>query len=112
MSKRKSAKIKESSAKRFDKIDSRLAKVEKRVDKIDIELVQIKSKMFDVEKGMVTKEEYRKDQGRLMTVLDRHTKILEKLDQERIFTIEWIRGIEHKVNNHEKEIGKLKMKVQ
>ncbi|MBX4204970.1 MAG: hypothetical protein KW788_02130 [Candidatus Doudnabacteria bacterium] len=50
---------------------------------------------------MVTKSEFN-------TRLDEMMVILKRLDQERVFTTEWIKRIESEVEQHTKDLGKLK----
>ncbi len=50
---------------------------------------------------MVTREEYLQGQDEMMT-------ILRRLDQERIFTAEWVKRIEKEVEQHGIEIAKMK----
>lgn len=40
--------------------------------------------------------------------MDKAMTILERLDQERLFTAEWIKRVESQVKKHEKEINQLK----
>jgi hypothetical protein len=37
--------------------------------------------------------------------------IVQRLDQERIFTAEWVRRIEKEVENHNQEIKDMKLKL-
>ena len=43
---------------------------------------------------------------------DETMTILKKLDQERIFTIEWVRNVEKVVGQHSKEITNIKQELK
>lgn len=43
---------------------------------------------------------------------DKMLTILERLDQERLFTVEWIRRIEKEVEDHSKEIKHIKQQLK
>lgn len=72
--------------KRFFRIETRLIEHGERFDKIEERLNKT-----------VTREEYITGHEEIMT-------ILKRLDEERIFTTEWIKRIEIKVNRHEKAL--------
>lgn len=68
-------------------------RLERTVDKIALEVV----KHTEVIKGLVTKEEFVEFKNENFTRLDNMMTILQRLDQERIFTIERIRHLEEEV---------------
>lgn len=57
-----------------------------------------------IEENMATKE----DTNRITNGIDEILVIVKRLDQERIFTQEWIKRIEKEVKNNTKDIVKLK----
>jgi hypothetical protein len=60
---------------------------------------------FDIlEEKMVT----RSDVNQIMTLMDKQIVILQRLDQERIFTQEWVRRIESDVEKSKKDIEHMK----
>ena len=73
-----------------DKIIQKLLEHDERFDKIDEEMV----KKTDIREVMNTLEEV--------------ATIVKRLDQERIFTTEWIKRIEEKVEQDSLEIVKIK----
>ncbi len=69
-------------------------KLEKTVDKIALEVV----KHTEAIKNLVTRDEFDKKMDRVLDGQDKMTVILQRLDQERVFTIERIRHLEEEVN--------------
>jgi hypothetical protein len=69
-------------------------KLEKTVDKIALEVV----KHTEAIKGLVTKEEFVEFRNENFTRLDNMIVILNRLDQERVFTVERIRRIEEEID--------------
>ncbi len=67
--------------KRFDNVDNRFAMVDKRFDAVD--------KRFDA---------YDQKFDQVFTILDNQSKILERLDHERLFTLEHVKRLEHEIN--------------
>jgi hypothetical protein len=57
---------------------------------------------------MITKEEF----GKLLDRQDQMITILKRLDEERVFTFEWIKRIEAKVKEQEEELKKQKEDIQ
>ncbi|MDP3986580.1 MAG: hypothetical protein Q8P77_04105 [Candidatus Veblenbacteria bacterium] len=43
---------------------------------------------------------------------DQMMSILRRLDQERIFTVEWVRRIEEEVERHTKELAEVKQQLK
>lgn len=73
-------------------------------DKIIKKLIEHDDRLEKIENTMATKD----DINRVMNSLDEVLTISRRLDQERIFTQEWIKRIEQEVSDHTKEISKLK----
>lgn len=69
-------------------------------DKIIQKLVEIDEKLGT----FVTKNELADFKDQIMTRLDQHTAILERLDQERVFTIDRVKRIEHDVERIKLEL--------
>jgi len=55
--------------------------------------------------AMLTRDEYLAGYGQMMS-------ILRRLDQERIFTAEWVRRIEAEVERHTKELAEVKQQLK
>ena len=65
-------------------------------------------KRFD---QMIAKDEFGNFRNELLTNLDNMTAILEKLDQERVFTGEWVKRIEKQVEKNTQEIAKIRQSL-
>lgn len=59
-------------------------------------------------KKFVTKDEFKSFKNENLNRLDEILTILKRLDQERIFTTEWVKRIESEVETHRQEIAKIK----
>jgi hypothetical protein len=73
-------------------------------DKIIKKLIDHDARFDRIEErldGFVTKTDFNNRSDQMMV-------ILKRLDQERVFTSEWIKRIESEVAQHTKEIGQLK----
>lgn len=68
---------------RFEKIDRRFEKIESQLDRIVNKLVDHEGRLASIETNMVTKGEFRIESDRVNNMLDRQTRILEKLDHEQ-----------------------------
>ncbi len=60
----------------------------------------------------ITLSEHDEKLTNIATVLDGAMTILQRLDQERIFTIEWVRRIEKEVDSHREEINRIKLQLK
>ena len=69
-------------------------KSEKTIDKIALEV----TKHTEAFEGLVTKEEFGEFKNENFTKLDNIMTVLQRLDQERVFTVERIRHLEEEVN--------------
>jgi chromosome segregation ATPase len=76
---------------RFRKVDERFDKIDERFDKIDERLDNFR-------------QEFLHGQDQMMT-------ILKRLDEERIFTLEWVKRIESKVETQKQELEKQKAEI-
>jgi len=61
---------------------------------------------------VVTKDEFGEFKKETLQNQEEMITILKRLDQERIFTIEWVKRIEKEVEEHHKEIEKMKLKLK
>ncbi len=68
--------------------------LEKKVDKIALEVV----KHTEAIKNLVTRDEFNEKMDQVLESQDKVMVILQRLDQERVFTIERIRHLEEDVN--------------
>jgi uncharacterized protein YjgD (DUF1641 family) len=57
-----------------------------------------------IRENMATKGDF----SRVLTQQEEMITILKRLDEERIFTVEWIKRIEKEVDDHRVEITKMK----
>ena len=63
-----------------------------------------------IETAMVTKEKFRQETGKMLTrkefntTMDEVLTIVRRLDQERVFTMEWVRRIEADVDRVKKHL--------
>lgn len=73
-------------------------------NKIINKLLELDERLQRIELSMLNKE----DGQQIMTTLDHIVKIVGRLDQERIFTTEWVKRIESEVEKHRQEISKIK----
>lgn len=87
-----------------DKIIKKLENHDKRLDRISKKLLEHDDSLREIKETMATKS----DINRVMNSLDEVLTITRRLDQERIFTQEWIRRIEKEVSDHTKELTKVK----
>lgn len=61
---------------------------------------------------IVTKDEFSDFRKETLQNQEEMITILKRLDQERIFTIEWVKRIEKEVEEHRQEIEKIKLKLK
>ena len=73
-------------------------------DKVIQKLLEHDERFDRIEKNMVTKTEI----GGITDTLEEIVTIVKRLDQERIFTAEWVKRIEREVEQHSREITKMK----
>ena len=85
-------------------------KIEENGRKLDKLLIQV-IKNSEVINEMVTKEEFNQFRHDVLSGQDKMMTILTRLDQERIFTTEWIRRIEGDVERNKGEIKRIKERL-
>ncbi len=78
---------------------------DQKFDRIINELIDIKT---DIKVNMVTKAEFTNFRAQVLTTLDQHTLMLQRLDQERLFTYERIKRIEDDLADKTKDLKKIK----
>lgn len=77
-------------------------------DKIILKLLEHDERLERIEgkvDSMITRKEYLQGYDEMIT-------ILRRLDQERIFTIEWVRRMEKEVEEHRRAINKIKQTLK
>jgi len=67
-----------------------LKKTNKSLDRVAFQVIENSEK---IEK-LVTKDEFNEKMGQVMNTLDKVMVIVQRIDQERMFTTEWIRRID------------------
>lgn len=80
--------------------DRALANIERRLGSIESSMVtreEFASAVDDLRSSMVTREEFH-------TTMDEVLTIVRRLDQERVFTTEWVRRIESEVDRIKKHL--------
>jgi uncharacterized protein YjgD (DUF1641 family) len=86
-------------------------------EKIDTNSKQLENVTIQVVKNseeikkMVTKQEFSEFRQEILTGQEKMMTILTRLDQERVFTIEWIKRIEKAVEKNKNEIERIKLKL-
>ena len=64
--------------------------------------------VLDIQSSMATQSDVAHINKRfdgIADVLDQHTTILQRVDQERVFTSEWIRRIESEVEDRKRRVN-------
>jgi len=72
--------------------------------KIINKILDLDGRLNDIENSMLNKT----DGEQLTATLDSIHRIVQRLDQERIFTTEWVKRIERDVEQQKLEIDKIK----
>ena len=93
-----------------EKIDGNSRKIDRNSEKIDRVAIQVVKNSEAINK-MVTKEEFNQFRHDVLSGQDKMMTILTRLDQERIFTTEWIRRIEGDVERNKGEIKRIKERL-
>ncbi|MDP1809714.1 MAG: hypothetical protein Q8L35_09320 [Actinomycetota bacterium] len=73
-------------------------------NKIINKLLEMDDRLQNIETSILTKEDGRK----ITETLDHVVKMVGRLDQERIFTTEWVKRIERESESQRQEIFKIK----
>ncbi|MCL5666426.1 MAG: hypothetical protein M1383_01505 [Patescibacteria group bacterium] len=69
-------------------------------NKVLQKLIEHDEQLADIKERMATKDDIRE----IRQVMDKAMTILERLDQERVFTVEWIRRIEGDVDKIKRQL--------
>lgn len=77
-------------------------------DAVIQKLIEHDHRFDEMSVNMATKEDIRD----IKDTLEGIVTIVQRLDQERIFTTEWVRRIETEVDRHRVEIDKVKQRLQ
>lgn len=80
--------------------------IENKIDKIFDKIFEMDQKIESIQKEMATKADLADLEGRIFTTLDQQGQILQRLDQERLFTLERVKRIEADVE-HMKQVLKI-----
>lgn len=93
-----------------ERILQKLTRHDARLEKIEHRLVAVTEHMVTKAdaKHFATKDDLVEFRDEVLTGLDRQMVILQRLDQERIFTAEWIKRLEREVAEHDQEIKRIK----
>ena len=62
--------------------------------------------------GLVTKTEFQGFKEEVLNGQEKMITILKRLDEERVFTTEWVRRIEKEVEKQKEEIKKIKFRLK
>jgi len=65
----------------------------------------------DLGEDFVTKKEFKNATNEIFNILDKQTVILNRLDQERIFTFNFVKRLEKDIDRNTKDIKILKAKL-
>ena len=79
----------------------------KAIDRVGIQVIK-NSEAID---KMVTKDEFNEFREEMLSGQDKMMTILQRLDQERVFTVQWIERIETDVDRNKNEIKGIKLKL-
>lgn len=99
----------------FDKINRKLTEHDKKFAKHDASFDKIIDKLLEHDQKMdafVTKDEFYKFRNEVVTGQDKMITILQRLDEERVFTNVWIKDIEGKVNTNATDITDIKLRLK
>ena len=82
--------------------------LKKQFDKLAMQVIK---NTEEIKEKMVTKGEFNQFKQEMLTGQDKVMNILERLDQKRIFTHDWVRRIEEDVNKNKGEIKRIKKQL-
>lgn len=93
----------------IEKID----KIDRKVDNLGLQLFATKEDVKNLSVKVDKIDQKVDDRFDLtMNVLDQHTEMLTRLDQERIFTSEHLRSHDERLDNVEADVGVLKLQLK
>ncbi|OGD56782.1 hypothetical protein A2V71_01520 [Candidatus Berkelbacteria bacterium RBG_13_40_8] len=88
--------------KRFDKNDERFVKNDRKMD------ILIKKSLFVDDRFFTVSQEIKKSKDEILTVFDKVMVIIQRLDQERVFTFAAVKRLQEQQESQQKEIIKIK----
>lgn len=77
-------------------------------DKIIEKLIELDQKIDNT----VRKEEFTRFRDEVLTSQDKMITILQRLDEERVFGNQWVKGIEEKVEKNSREIIDINLRLK
>lgn len=86
-----------------DKIEGVEKRLDEKINRVGLEVIKHTQMFEEIKNNMLTKDVY--------NILDEIVRTVRKLDQERVFTIEWIERIEKQVKKNTDDIKKIKEKI-
>ncbi len=86
---------------KIDQLDGRMANMELDVSGLKIDVSDLKTDVSGL----------KSDTSDIRNILEGMSTILQRLDQERIFTVEWVKRIETEVNRHTQELVLVKQRL-
>lgn len=75
-------------------MDGKFAQIDQRFAQIDWKFSQHDEKFASIEHKL---QEHDEKFDRIVTILDNHSHMLERLDQERLFTLEYVKRLENDI---------------
>ncbi|MCX6743110.1 MAG: hypothetical protein NT116_02620 [Candidatus Parcubacteria bacterium] len=97
----------EKTLQKLESIDKKLTEHDGKFDLVINKLVEHEEKLEIIKEEMATKEGLSK----ITDTLEHITTTVSRLDQERIFTAEWVHRVEKGVEDQGKEIKDMKLKL-
>lgn len=95
--------------KKFIEHDKRFDKIEKRFDKTDEKFDVITKKLLEHDNYFdEMREEFNQKFNQVLTSLDKVMVIVQRLDQERLFTFEIIKRMQKDIDNNQKDLNRVK----
>jgi len=98
---------------KLDRILIKIVNVETRLEQTATsqQFNTILNKLLDMDARLdqtVSNQKFDEFRDKVFTILDQQSAILQRLDQERVFTYEWIKRIENDLAEKEREIKNIK----
>lgn len=94
---------------RFDSMDQRFDSVDKRLDSMDQRFDSVDRRLDSMDRRFDKSEsDFTEFKHQTLSIQDEMLTILRRLDEERVFTSAWIQRIEKEVEEHTKEIARIK----
>lgn len=98
---------------KFEGMDSKFDSIGRKVDDLGLQLFATAENLKDLSVKVDKIDQKGDDRFDFtMNVLDKHTEMLTRLDQERIFTSEHLRNNDDRLDNVEADVGVLKLQLK